>query len=210
MSNTDMNASTEASVTPSADVDYRALYETSEKRRKDAQSSLTPVQQENARLKAELAIQSSTPSTFDAATAERLEELKYSDPDAWRLEYNAAEQARTKAHEDAVKAKEIEIVSEMTQAEVDTRMTQFFAARPDIDSQVVLDSMPKAILDKIDEGSIGLEDALQKTLDLMNGATVASVIAPSSPNLGDKAGSREPTDNAKRAQASQGWANALV
>lgn len=209
MSDKLVNASTDTSKTPSTDVDYKALYETSEERRKEAQSTLTPVQQENARLKAELAVQGTIP-VVDAAEAERLDDLKHADPEKWREELNQAEEAHNKAYNAAVDAKQVEIVSEMDQAEVTRRTKAFFAGIPAVDPKVVIGSMPKALNDMIDAGEIGLEDALQRGVDLINGATVSSVLAPSSPNLSKVAGANEPTNDAKKKQASQDWSSALV
>jgi len=112
-----MNASTNTEIEAGTAVDYKALYETSEKRRKDAQAALTPLQQESSRLKAELAVQSvATP--IDVTEQSRLEDLKYSDPDAWRAEMNKSESTQAEAYKAAVDTKQAEIETEMSQAEV--------------------------------------------------------------------------------------------
>lgn len=209
MSDELVNASTTDPGSKGQEVDYRDLYETSEKRRKDAQSVLTPLQQEVARLKAEIAI-GANGSALDVAETERLDDLKFSDPEAWRVEMNKSEEAQSKAYEAAVEAKKVEIVAEMTQSEVTDRTKAFFAGRPDVDPKTVIDSMPKALNDMIDAGEIGLEDALQRGVDLINGATIASVLAPSSPNLSKVAGSPQPTTGAKVAQSNKDWGSALI
>lgn len=204
-----MNASTETGSTTES-VDYKALYESTEARRKEAHSSLTPVQQENARLKAELATLKSTPAQLPAEEQQRLDDLKYSDPDAWRNEINVAEASLKEQNEQAIKAKEKEIVAELSQAEVTNRTKDFFAKQPELDPKTVIDSMPKVLLDQLDKGEASLEEVLQKGVELFNGATIKSVLAPKSPKLSDVAGSKAPTDGAKKQQATQEWGATLV
>jgi len=201
-------ASTTADKSASTDADYKALYETSEKRRKDAQSVLTPLHQENARLKAELATQGSAPQ-ISSEEQDRLNDLKFSDPDVWRAEANKADLALTKAHEEAVDAEYGKIVTEMTQEQLVANAKKFFTDKS-IDAATVINSMPKALQTMIDNGEIPLEEGLQRGIDLVNGATVKSVLAPSSPNLSNVAGSDKPTDGAKVKQQQQDWSSAVI
>lgn len=202
-----VNASTPNSTT--GDVDYKALYEAAEKRRKDAHAALTPVQQENARLKAQLAVGPSTPA-IPVEEQERLDELMYSDPAAWRIEMNKAEALQKQQYEAAVETKEKEIISELTQKQVTEKTQAFFATMPEVDPKVVLDAMPKKLQDQLDNGEIGLEEYLQKGVDLIKGAPVASVLAPTAPKLSDVAGDKKPSVEARKAQSNEDWGATLI
>jgi len=70
--------------------------------------------------------------------------------------------------------------------------------------------MPKALQQMMENGEISLEDGLQRAVNLVNGATVKSVLAPAAPNLSTVAGSKEPTDGAKQVQSAKDWGSALV
>ena len=207
MSN-DTNASTSGSTT--GDVDYKALYESTEKRRADAQSALTPVQQENAELKAKLAVSSSTLQALPAEEQTRLDDLKYSDPDAWRIEINKSEALHKQSTAEQVETKKNEILAESSQAEIKQQTLSFFAAIPEIDPKVVIDSMPKKLQEQFDAGELTLNAYLQKGVDLVKGASVASVLAPTDPDLGKVAGSNAPTNEAKVAQSKQDWGTAVI
>ncbi|RLA58964.1 MAG: hypothetical protein DRQ78_11205, partial [Epsilonproteobacteria bacterium] len=193
----------------SQNVDYKALYETSEKRRKDAQSTLTPVQQENAELRAENATLRTTPQV-DVVEQERLDDLKYSDPDAWRREVNQAEIAQQQVYKESVQTKKEEIMANMSNEEIARRANAFFADKPEIDPKVVIGAMPKQLQTLLDDGTVTLEEALQKGIDLVNGATVKSVLTTTTPNLGTVAGSKAPTSEAKQNQSKQDWGATLV
>ena len=198
-------ASKDTSVTPSTDAEYKSLYETSEKGRRNAQAQLTPVQQELSRLRAENAILREQPDTaVDNTEKARLDELKYSDPDAWRTEINKFEQSQDKSHADRVDAKYGEIISEMSDEQMVATTKRFFEGKS-IDPAVVINAMPKGLQDLIDTGSITLEEGLQRGVDLVNGATIKSVLAPGTPKLSDVAGSSKPTNEAKAQQSNQDW-----
>ncbi len=98
----------------------------------------------------------------------------------------------------------------MTQQEVTQRTKEFFASHSEVDPKVVIDSMPPALHDLIDSGSVTLEEALQKGIDLVRGATIKSVLAPKDPNLSQVAGSKAPTDAAKQSQSNQDWGGQLL
>jgi len=210
MSDNTQLASTNTKVTTSTDADYKQLYEASEKGRRNAQAELTPVQQELSRLRAENAILKEQPgANVDSTEQDRLNDLKFSDPDKWRAEMNESDKSQAQAYEDRVKTKQAEIVTEMTQEQLVANTKAFFANK-DIDPAVVINSMPKALQSMIDQGEITLDEGLQRGIDLVNGATVKSVLAPATPNLASVAGSDKPTDQAKMQQSNQDWGEALV
>ena len=67
-----------------------------EKRFKDTQAAFTKSRQELAATKAELqAAKEMQQFAMPADVKARLDELKFSDPDAWRVEMNAFEQSKT-------------------------------------------------------------------------------------------------------------------
>ena len=210
MSDNTQLASTNTKVTTSTDADYKQLYEASEKGRRNAQAELTPVQQELSRLRAENAILKEQPgANVDSTEQDRLNDLKFSDPDKWRAEMNESDKSQAQAYEDRVKTKQAEIVTEMTQEQLVANTKAFFANK-DIDPAVVINSMPKALQSMIDQGEITLDEGLQRGIDLVNGATVKSVLAPATPNLASVAGSDKPTDQAKMQQSNQDWSNMVV
>ena len=114
----DMHASTDITTGGQS---LNTKLEVSEKRRADAQAALTPLQQELARLKAELAA-AKTPHTPDI-TPERqkeLDDMKFTKPDEWRGEMN-------KIDKETQSANDIEL-ARLTKVETDKQTVDTFFA----------------------------------------------------------------------------------
>ncbi len=197
----DVNAST-----PSGNESGKVLdpLELAEKRRKDAQAALTPLQQENARLKAELAAAKSQPTTvMTPEKQQELDDLMNTDPVKWRLEMNRIESETKTATDEQLK--------ELTKIELDKEYTRsFFEANPDIDKDVVKQIIPTTIQKQYEAGEITVGEMLEIGKKLLDGAPVASVIAPNSPKIGDVAGSDKPSNNSKQKQVEVDWATAQI
>lgn len=192
--------------TPDTSSESSALtpLEVAEKRRRDAQAALTPLQQENARLKAELAATNTQPTTVVTPEVQaELDDLKFSDPDAWRVKMNEIDQSTTEAHTkqvDAETRRELAILEK----------EQFFQNNPGLNPDLVRDVIPDAIKSRYEAGEISFSQVLEIGKKLVDGAPVASVLAPSTPDMGGTSGSSTPTDTAKKKQVKQDWEKALV
>lgn len=199
---TDVNASTPDTGSGEKAKDPLAV---AEQRRKDAQAALTPLQQENARLKAELQEQKHSVNT-SVITPEKqteLDDLKFTDPDKWRTEMNTIEQENQKASQSRI--------DEETKKQTDIATTQqFLRQNPNLDAKLVQQVIPSAMKGKYEAGELSMQDLLDAGKKLLNGATVASVMAPNTPNIGDVAGSDKPTDQAKQKQVEKDWTKTLV
>lgn len=142
---------------------------TLEKRRRDTQSSYTRTQQELARTKAEAELlaqgwEDQFARTLPAADQAALEELKASDPDAWRAKLNELEvQRRT---EFGTKRQELSVKAQgETEMEYRQRALQEFAeANPTItiNDDVVQNDIPPRITNKLKEGKIDFGQFLEE------------------------------------------------
>ena len=178
--------------------------ELAEKRRRDAQAALTPLQQENIRLKAELAA-AKTPNepTVTPDEQQRLDDLKFTDPEAWRNEMNKIESESSKAH--------TEHVDRLTRIETDKVQAEaFFNAHPELDKEVIKQIIPTAIQKQYEDGELTIGQVLDVGKRLLDGAPIASVIAPKNPEIGKVAGSDKPTEQAKQKQVEVDWSTAIV
>lgn len=178
--------------------------EVSEKRRRDAQAALTPLQQENARLKAELEASKTPPKVELTPEREKeLDDLKFTDPDKWRHEVNNIDKENQKAFTQKVDEEAKKIQDQQMVA-------NFLADNPSLDHDLVKHVIPTAIQKRYSEGEISILEVLEIGKKLINGAPVASVMIPDSPNLGEVAGSDKPTNEAKQKQVVVDWATAIV
>lgn len=178
--------------------------EVSEQRRKDAQAALTPLQQELARVKAELAAaKSPTEPTITPERQQELDDMKFTKPDEWHKQMKEIE-----SDEKVVKDKELD---RLTKIETDKVQAQsFFEANPSLDKDVIKQIIPNAIQKRYEDGELTIGEVLNIGKKLLDGAPIASILAPDSPKIGDVAGSDKPTDSAKKKQVEQDWATVQI
>ena len=185
-----------------------------EKRFKDTQAFATKVAQEKAEairelqeLKAELSVLKETakPSlTIDAQTQSELEDLKYSDPDAWRARVNELEQnANLEFNSKIDEAKKLST----QQLELQRRaniLEQFQTEHPDVvftDELLNLD-IPRRIVKELEEGKVTYEEFLNNVYNYVKTPKVIGSITKTleQPNLSKTGGDDTPTKNSSSNQ----------
>ncbi len=197
----DMHASTD---TTDGGPSLEKQLEVSETRRKDAQAALTPVQQENARLKAELAA-TNTPleNVLTPEQTAALEDLKFTNPDEWRRQMNEQETKAEVARE--------KIVANSTKVETDKIEAQnFYKENPGIDPKIMVQIVPIAIQQRFENGELTMKETLDIGKRLLDGAPIASILTPDSPQIGKVAGSDKPSEKAKTEQVKIDWGSAII
>lgn len=155
-----------------------------EKMFKDTQSAYTKSRQEVAALKAQVkALEGAIVQhqvRLDPKVAEELEELKFSDPEAWRQRLNAIENQKAK-----------EVTSEITRkAEIARRkevLAQWNEENPDavITDYIVKNVLPQGITNKLKEGKVSFEGFLAEASNFLRQTKVG-------PGNSPRAGKKDP------------------
>lgn len=185
-----------------------------EKRFKDTQAFATKIAQEKAdkerelaELKAELSVLKTTakPSlTIDAQVKSELEDLKYSDPDAWRTRVNELETAaNAEFNSKIVEAKQLS----SQQLELQRRanvLTQFQNEHPDVvftDELLHLD-IPQRIVKELENGKVTYEEFLNNVYNYVKTPKVIGSTTKTleQPNLSKTGGDDTPTKNSSSNQ----------
>lgn len=180
-----------------------------EKRFKDTQAYATKIAQEKAdkerelaELKAELSVlkEAAKPSlTIDKQMQEELEDLKFSDPDAWRTKMNEIEQKSTSEFNSKInEAKQLSA----QQLELQRRaniLTQFQTDHPDVeftDELLQLD-IPQRIVKKLEKGEVTYEEFLNECYNYVKTPKVVGSTNKTleQPNLSKLGGDDTPTKN---------------
>lgn len=194
--------------------------EAAEKRRKDTQAGYTKGQQtikaqeaEIAALKAQL--EQASKVSIPQEDQERLEELKYEDPEAWRAELNRLE---TKTLSES-RAKLEELTGEARKAaeqtfELDRRhqvLEEFNASAPiAITDEIIASDVPPRITKKLAEGTITFEDFLTEVSDYLGkGKVVKNDEVLNQPNLRDLAGGNRPSNHKADESLSASYAKTI-
>lgn len=185
-----------------------------ERRRRDTQSAYTKTSQENARLKAETQLLADAwandfSSQLDLKTQAELEELKITDPDAWRTRLNELEQQRkTQFQEQRITIQQ----KAQGESELEYRqraLAEFSEANPDIklDDDVIKYDLPPRLTMQLEKGEIDFGKFLAQAKDyLTKGRVVAPTEEKPSPekDLASVTGADRPqSDAVKRQLANQ-------
>jgi len=153
---------------------------TAEKRRRDTQASLTKSNQKlkaleatNSALQEEL--KKSVKVSLTQEQTDELEDLKYSDPEAWRVKMNNYEsQAHsdlnaklTSTYTDADKAAELSRREEV--------LAEFLAANPNtaLNDDIIANDVPPRLTKRLEEGAISFEEFLEEAKDFIVQPTFA-------------------------------------
>lgn len=173
-----------------------------EKRRRDTQSQFTKSQQqlkaaETRATKLAEKLESSIMETLPLKQQTRLEELKNTDPDAWRAELGKLE---TSAKGEL--AKELETINKAASqvSEEEQRLQllqQFQEANPDITPEMIDEDVPPRITKKLANGTITFEQFLEESAKFLRANKVidAGEDAPNFVDLGKGAGGSRPGEN---------------
>lgn len=181
--------------TSTQDVDWKAEAEKAEKRRRDTQAAYTKSQQELAQLKATVAVLERTAKPqIDPDKLAELEDLKFSDPDAWRSKVNSLEAEVKKQHEAeiATAAKNLSDY-EIRQATLE----EFKATHPGF--ELSDDDIPPRIAKKLAEGKVSFEEFLEECYSYLTAPRVVGETAKTleQPNLSKVGGGNTPSQAAK-------------
>ncbi len=181
----------------------------SEKKYRDTQASftkgqvnLTELEAENLALREQIANNSQKPLELTKEDADRLNDLKFTDPEAWRKEINSLEQSNS--------AKNLEALNEVT-ADVRTKAGQQFeltrrgevlarfneGRENPINDEVIANDIPPRITNKLKDGKISFEDFLSEVDSyLSKGKTVNKEADPELPELHKRNGGSTPANAA--------------
>lgn len=180
-----------------------------EKRYKDTQAGYTKSRQEIAALKAQLAISGKTP-VVSAEEQDRLEDLKYSNPDAWREELGAIEAKATQTYNEEL-AKVTQELTELEQREL--AFNEFQLSHPDvaITDDIINYDVPKRITAKLEKGEITFENYLQEVYDYLKTPKVIGGTSKGSeqPNLSNVGGSHNVADYTVQADIKASYKNEI-
>lgn len=176
-----------APATNNESVDWKAEAELAEKRRRDTQAAYTKSQQELAATRAQLKVMKETGGpALDQGKLAELEDLKFSDPDAW---YKAKVALESEAH-NTFQSK----LAEASESEVRlAKLEEFKATHPGF--ELTDDDIPPRIAKKLASGQVSFDEFLQETYDYL---VTPKVIGDANktleqPNLGKVGGGITPS-----------------
>ena len=191
-----MGTPEESNTATQSEVDWKAEFEKSEKRRKDTQAAFTKSQQALKAREAELQVLKTAGPAITPEVAKELDDLKFKDPDAWKSrldkiqnEHNASIAAKTKELTDQV----------VNQSELERRasvLAEFNAANPSlvITDEVIQYDIPPRITKELAEGKVSFEDFLVKVKEyLSTPKKVKADGVEQQPNLSKEGGGSTPT-----------------
>jgi len=174
-----------------------------EKRFKDTQAAYTKTQQMLHAAKAKIEVLESLAKPviqLDEVAQKELDDLKFSNPDAWRVKMNSLEAEATNKHR--TKLDEVETAASI-QAELGRRaqlLEEFNRSHPSIQltDDVINYDVPPRITKKLEKGEITFEDFLTEVQDFLTSPKkVGSAnTALGQPNLGKIGGGETPSDGA--------------
>ena len=177
---------------------------TAEKRRRDTQSEFTKVSQKAKKLEATNAqlsqvFEQELVQQMSPREAAELEELKFSDPDAWRNKLVTLEEANKGKIKEKLQQIEQEAVGK---TEIELRVEQlqaFNEAHPgfELNDEIVQNDIPPRITRKLEKGEISFAEFLQQSYDYLNKGKVigAGEAPPDIPNLGKAPGGSTPAQS---------------
>lgn len=182
----------------SQEPDYKALYETTQKRFKDTQAAFTKSQQTLKKIQAEKEVlQEQVMKNMTPAQAKEMEELKYSDPDAYIEKMTALQQEKVAELNGRLDAAGQKAAQE---AELERRtqvLAEFNASHPgfELTDEVIANDVPRRIFAKLEKGEVSFEEFLEETHTYLNKpkkvASTEGVI--DQPNLNNVGGGDTPS-----------------
>ena len=171
-----------------------------EKRFKDTQAAFTKSRQELAATKAELqAAKEMQQFAMPADVKARLDELKFSDPDAWREELNAFEQSKTEKFNELHANNTQAILSELNQEDRVQTLKEFNSLHGvEITESLLQNEIPNRIHNELNSGTIDYATYLAKCVEYLR---TPKVIAGTQevlgqPNIGKIGGGATPGEAA--------------
>ena len=174
-----------------------------EKRYKDTQGAFTKSQQElkAAKAKVEVLEKLTTPQiNITPEIQKELDDLKYSDPDAWRVRMNNLDLEAKQNHQSLLSEAEKQAT---VQAELERRaqlLEEYNRSHPNypITDEVINFDVPNRILKKLEKGEITFDSFLEEVHNFIySPKTIGSANETlNQPNLGNIGGSTSPSKGA--------------
>ena len=186
-----------------------------EKRRRDTQAAFSKKSAEASQLEAEnRALTNEWQKDGVKLTTtqqEELDELKYSDPDKWRLKLNEYESEAQKKFQE--RSNEVS-ASAKTETETERRnklLQEYNAANPDfqITDDVVDNELPPKYLKQLTAGDITFEDYLDKAKEFLSTGKVikgaSDELEDNDPNFHKAGGGAKPSEEAVAGEAQESY-----
>lgn len=179
-----------------------------EKRRRDTQSSYTKEVKTKKALEAENKALKNKVSEYikvelTPEQTEELDELKFSDPEAWRKRMNTIEQKVKLEHSQALDTELATVTAEVLADEEKQRradvLVEFNKANPgfQLDDDIISENIPPRITKKLETGAITFEAFLQECYDyLKTGKVVAKTTVDKTLNMSHIPGGSTPDKTA--------------
>lgn len=180
----------------SEEVKYAANLEL---RRRETQASFTKNQQKLAATEAEKTeletmVRKNVSLNLTDEQKEELDDLKFSDPDAWRTRMDRLENEARAIHEAAIEEKLKEVSSKgskESELEYRKRALQEFTTNSGIEitDEVLANDVPPRITRELDEGKVTFDEFLKNVATyLTSGKVIKDEDAPNMANLSQKGG----------------------
>ena len=181
-----------------------------EKRRRDTQSEFTIKAKEKKALDAELTalkarVMSDVKLELTPEQEAELEDLKFSDPEAWRKKMNAIERDLSTKQKQKLEEELGKVSTEILEKdELERRkevLEEFNQAHPDfqLDDDIIAHDIPPRILKKLETGKVTFEEFLQECYDYSKtGKVVKQDKLNNQPNLSKIGGGSTPDKQAQK------------
>jgi len=203
-------------VTPEGVSEAMGYAAMAERRRRDTQAAFTKTQQEAETLKAEnsrlaAAWQKDAVSMLPQADQDRLTELKFADPDAWRLEIARVEAEQVNKFTERRDAVSTEAYKETELQRRSRLITEYNTANPErqITDQAIDDEVPPKYMKQFESGELTFDEFMDTCAKFISSNKViqSGEEVPRSPDLSKLPGSERPTDNAIQGDIKQSYKN---
>lgn len=190
------------------DLDEAVAYSVNaELRRRDTQAAYTKTQQEAAVLRKEnetlaASYEKDVISQLSTEDKDRLEELKHTDPEAWRTELEKVERSN-KSKFDEKRNQIKDTVTKETELERRTRLLEEYnEANPEhaLTDEVIENDIPPRFTKQLEKGEVDFEEFLDKCNTFLGKPRTIKKgdEAPNEPDLGNAGGGHQPGDGERK------------
>lgn len=181
-----------------------------EQRRRDTQAEFTKIAQANKALAAEnevlkKKVTGDVKLELTTEQAEELEELKFSDPEAWRVKVNKLEREAIKKRDEELNSEIAKLSTETLDKDEKERRKEvleaFIESHPgfNLDDDVLANDIPPRFLKKLETGKVSFETFLEEVYEYSTtGKVVKQDKILDDPDLNKIGGSHKPDKNAQK------------
>jgi hypothetical protein len=201
------------SVEMSEELKYAA---NSERRRRTTESSYGKLKKElltQKTLATKLAEQIKPATQLTAEEKEALDELKYSDPDAWREQMNQRERDASKTLTTSLESLNADAAAQAEIALREDLLAEYNRKNPSnpLTDDVINNDVPPRLTAQLASGEITFSEFLSSANKYLNtGKSVAASVPTSTPNLNNVGGSSTPSTNAVKEDLSTTYKNFYI